>query len=173
MPSRVPADDIFRQAENLGLLDVLKRLLKQGEKLDDITVDTLRAAQRADVPTHVRVTPGQPLPHNPMDLVPPGANQRTLTPHPGAGSQQGVEYKWDQDGQTVRMRGHSPDGTAPPGSNAASGDTYRVQIGGRYMDADGNLHPRGVHNPDSPNYNPQAANDTHIPWPSDVPVPWS
>lgn len=122
--------------------------------------------------TPVRVTPGQSLPHNPMDLVPPGANRRTLRPDPAGGAQDGVEYKWTQDGQTIRMRGHGPDGTAPPGSNAASGDTYRVQVGGRYMDTNGNLHPRGVHNPDSPNYDPAAANETHIPWPSDVPRPW-
>ena len=37
--------------------------------------------------------------------------------------------------------------------------------GGRYMDAQGNLLPRGVHNPKSPNYDPEAANSTHIPWP--------
>jgi len=48
---RVPADDILKQAEKLGLLDVLKRLVKQGQKLDDIDLDTLRAAARkADPP---------------------------------------------------------------------------------------------------------------------------
>jgi hypothetical protein len=40
------------------------------------------------------------------------------------------------------------------------------------MDAQGNLYPRGVNNPDSPNYDPEAANATHIPWPSNTPLPY-
>lgn len=51
---RVPADDILQAAKDLGLLDALKKLVKQGEKLDDITVDKLRAAAKkadGDVPT--------------------------------------------------------------------------------------------------------------------------
>ncbi len=91
---------------------------------------------------------------------------RVLTPDPGGGVQYGVEYKWiNEQGQTVRFRVHGPDATAPAGSNAALGETYRVQVGGRYMDAQGNLYPRGVHNPKSPSYDPTAANATHIPWP--------
>ncbi|HEX6685587.1 MAG TPA: DddA-like double-stranded DNA deaminase toxin [Candidatus Limnocylindrales bacterium] len=43
---RVPADDILAQAEKLGLMDLLKRLIQQGKKLDDIDVDTLRRAAR-------------------------------------------------------------------------------------------------------------------------------
>lgn len=120
----------------------------------------------------VKVTPGTPLPHNPLDLVPDDAHERELTPHPGQGAQYGVEYKWVQDGQTIRVRVHGPDGTAPDGSNAASGVTYRVQIGQRYLDQNGNLYPSQVHNPRSPNYNPEAADDTHITWPADVPYPW-
>jgi len=54
----------------------------------------------------------------------------------------------------------APPRTAPTASPNRVTITYRVQIGGRYMDADGNLHPRGVHNPDSPNYHAGAANDT-------------
>lgn len=108
---------------------------------------------------------------NPLDLVPPGAEARTLHPVPG-GSQYGTEYKWvTKEGQTVRLRAHGPDPSAPPGSNAANGDIYRVQVGGKYMDKDGNLYPRNMHNPNSPHYNPGAANDTHIPWPGDIPFP--
>jgi RHS repeat-associated protein len=110
---------------------------------------------------------------NPLDMVPADASRRVLAPDPNGGAQQGVEFKWlnDQE-QTVRLRIHGPDGTAPPGSNAAQGPIYRVQVGGRYMDAEGNLYPRGVHNPNSPNYDPAAANATHIPWPSGLPLPW-
>lgn len=33
------------------------------------------------------------------------------------------------------------------------------------------LYPRNVHNPASPNYDPDAANATHIPWPPEIPLP--
>lgn len=103
---------------------------------------------------------------SPLRDIPADANIRVLKPDPTGGAQYGVEYKWvNTDGQTVRFRVHGPDGHAPVGSNAAVGDTYRVQVGKRYMDADGNLYPSGVHNPLSPNYDPDAANATHIPWP--------
>jgi len=102
---------------------------------------------------------------SPRTDIPADAQIRVLKPDPNGGAQCGVEHKWvNADGQTVRFRVHGPDGNAPPGTNAATGETYRVQVGGRYMDADGNLHPRGVHNPRSPNYDPDAANATHIPW---------
>lgn len=50
---RVPGDDIVAQAQRLGLMEPLKRLLRQGRKLDDITVDQLRATARRtpSVPT--------------------------------------------------------------------------------------------------------------------------
>jgi hypothetical protein len=97
--------------------------------------------------------------------IPKNAKMRVLKPDPKGGAQYGVEYKWtNADGQTVRFRAHGPDATAPAGSNAASGPTYRLQVGNRYMDAQGNLHPRNVHNPNSPHYNPDAANATHIPF---------
>src|SRR5690606_20653405 len=98
--------------------------------------------------------------------VPRYVQSRQLRPDPSGGAQYGVEFKWkDKDGKTVRWRIHGPDSNAPPGSNAASGDIHRVQVGGRYMDETGTLHPRGVHNPNSPNYDPKAANATHMPWP--------
>lgn len=115
--------------------------------------------------------PGDP--GTPLEKVPANAEVRKLKPDPKGGAQEGVEYKWvNEQGQTVRVRVHGPDGTAPPGSNAATGPIYRVQVGGRYQGPDGTLHPRGVHNPASPNYDPKAANDTHIPWPRDLPLPW-
>jgi hypothetical protein len=107
---------------------------------------------------------------DPMEIVPDNASVRELRPDPNGGAQYGVEFKWtNKNVQTVRMRIHGPDGTAPAGSNAASGDTFRVQIGGRYQDVEGNLYPRNVHSPNSPNYDPAAANNTHIPWPSQYP----
>lgn len=105
---------------------------------------------------------------DPMSVVPDHASVRELTPDSNGGAQYGLEYKWiDSEGRTVRLRIHGPDGNAPTGSNAASGETYRIQFGGKYQDASGNLHPRNVHNANSPHYNPNAANDSHIPWPSE------
>jgi Bacterial toxin 30 len=42
-------------------------------------------------------------------------------------------------------------------------------MGKRYQDEAGNLYPSQVHNPNSPNDDPSAANATHIPWPSQYP----
>lgn len=111
---------------------------------------------------------------NPMDIVPSDAEMRRLTPDANGGAQVGVEYKWTdpQTGNVVRMRVHGPDGKAPAGSNAALGDVYRISIGGKYQDLSGNLYHRQVHNPNSPHYNPGAANDTHIPWPAAYPLPY-
>ncbi|MGW2332298.1 polymorphic toxin type 30 domain-containing protein, partial [Streptomyces sp. NPDC001700] len=107
---------------------------------------------------------------DPMNVVPDHASVRELTPDPNGGAQYGLEYKWvDSEGRTVRLRIHGPDGNAPVGSHAAMGETYRIQFGGKYQDDLGNLHPRNVHNPASPNYNPGAANASHIPWPQAFP----
>ncbi|MGK5441503.1 DNRLRE domain-containing protein [Micromonospora sp. URMC 105] len=143
-----------------------------------LSIKGLRTAAKAgspdpDWPNGLPVKAGTALPENPIDLVPSYASRRNLTPHSNGGAQYGVEYSWRQDGQRIRVRIHGPDGTAPIGSNAASGVTYRVQIGQRFMDKNGNLYPSKVHNPKSPNYNPEAANATHIPWPAGVPYPWS
>ncbi|MER5860801.1 polymorphic toxin type 30 domain-containing protein [Streptomyces sp900105245] len=112
--------------------------------------------------------------HNPLDIVPDDAEMRVLKPDPNGGAQNGVEYKWkdSETGNTVRLRIHDKDGTAPAGSNAANGDVYRISIGGRYQDEAGNLHHRQVHNPNSPHHNPDAANRTHIPWPNQYPLPY-
>ncbi|MFD5501316.1 polymorphic toxin type 30 domain-containing protein, partial [Streptomyces sp. NPDC127061] len=111
---------------------------------------------------------------NPLDVVPDGAEMRALKPDSNGGAQKGVEYKWkdSETGNTVRLRVHDKDGTAPEGSNAANGDTYRISIGGKYQDEAGTLYHRQVHNENSPNYNKKAANLTHIPWPSQYPLPY-
>jgi hypothetical protein len=164
-------------------IDFLKKAIAALRHTDDtLAADASRAGKGAGVgltggsggtpdggPTGTN-TP--PVP-NPLDMVPEGASRRVLAPDPNGGAQEGIEFKWtNEQGQTIRLRIHGPDGTAPPGSNAAGGPIYRVQVGGRYMDAEGNLYPRGIHNPNSPNYDPEAANATHIPWPSDIPLPW-
>ncbi|WLQ69218.1 polymorphic toxin type 30 domain-containing protein (plasmid) [Streptomyces sp. NBC_01201] len=112
--------------------------------------------------------------HNPLDIVPGDAEMRVLTPDANGGAQKGVEYKWKdpETGNTARLRVHDKDGTAPAGSNAANGDVYRVVIGGKYQDEAGVLYHRQVHNPNSPHYDPDAANGTHIPWPSQYPLPY-
>jgi hypothetical protein len=99
---------------------------------------------------------------------------RILKPDPNGGAQKGVEYKWEdpETGNMVRLRVHDKDGTAPVGSNAANGDIYRISIGGKYQDEVGNLYHRQVHNPNSPHHNPGAAHDTHVPWPSQFPLPY-
>lgn len=108
---------------------------------------------------------------NPLDHIPRRAQRRSMRPVPG-GAQDGVEYKWrGENGTTTRVRVHGPDPSAPPGTNAHSGPIYRVQVGGRYMDPNGTLYPRNVHNPNSPHYDPNAANATHIPWPPGLPYP--
>jgi len=128
---------------------------------------------------------------NPVDIVPPDASVRVLKPDPNGGAQEGLEYKWteptgevDADGKTVldengdpasityRLRVHSEDGTAPEGSNAYNGPTYRLQRGARYQDQSGNFYHKNVHNDKSPFFDPDAANKTHIPWPSEYPLPW-
>jgi hypothetical protein len=113
-------------------------------------------------------------PGSPLARVPDDAEMLPFHPHSGGGAQKGVNFKWtDADGKTHRFRAHDADGTAPPGSNAANGPIYRHRIGNRWeMDGGGLAHPQ-AHNPNSPNHNPEQANATHIPWPSDVPLPWS
>ena len=109
---------------------------------------------------------------NPLENVPAGAEIRPFTPEPGR-IESGIKMQWQaESGQTVRFRAHGPDPLAPAGSNAASGPTYRVRVGNRYLDADGVAHPSGVHNPASSNYNPSAANATHMPFNFCIPTPW-
>jgi RHS repeat-associated protein len=137
-----------------------KKLLKGGAK----------AAQKA-----VRVTNGGwDLSNgaNPLSIIPKNATKEPWTEQAG-GVAQGVKWKWKDDvtGKTVRMRVHAADPKAPAGSNAAKGDIYRIQIGNQYQDVTGKLHHKKVHDKKSPNYNPEGANATHIPWPSQHTLP--
>ncbi|MFI2105570.1 polymorphic toxin type 30 domain-containing protein [Isoptericola sp. NPDC019693] len=111
---------------------------------------------------------------SPLRKVPDDAEMLPFAPHAGGGAQKGVNFKWtDAEGKTHRFRAHDADGTAPPGSNAAEGPIYRHRVGNKWEMENGEFaHPQ-AHNQNSPNYNPEQANATHIPWPSDVPLPWS
>ncbi len=111
---------------------------------------------------------------SPLNIIPSDAQKRVLTPDPSGGAQNGLEWKWKdpETGNTVRLRVHDKDGNAPAGSNAANGDVYRLSIGGKYQDEAGNLYHRNVHNPNSPHYNPDAADATHIPWPIPFQLPY-
>ncbi|WP_041933121.1 polymorphic toxin type 30 domain-containing protein [Gloeothece verrucosa] len=53
--------------------------------------------------------------------------------------------------------------TAPEGSNARQGWVVRIQWGNKFLDYKGNFTHRNSHNSNSPYYNPNIANDTHIP----------
>ncbi|WP_233422710.1 polymorphic toxin type 30 domain-containing protein, partial [Citrobacter sedlakii] len=79
------------------------------------------------------------------------------------------------------VRAHDVNPNAPPGSNSANGPIYRVGrsqsgtnpatnqgYGWEYGSHDGNWHHTSTLKPNSPNYNPGAANDTHIPLPTRV-----
>jgi hypothetical protein len=97
-----------------------------------------------------------------LSRVPSNATKRDLTPMEGK-VQEGFEYKFVQDGQTWKVRVHGPAQSAPVGSNASEGWVVRIQKGKQYMDAEGNFYPRNFDNQNSPYYNPNAINDTHIP----------
>ncbi|MFD6112805.1 putative T7SS-secreted protein [Streptomyces yangpuensis] len=110
---------------------------------------------------------------NPLDIIPKDAVQEPWRPIPG-GVEHGIKWKWTDDvtGKTVRMRVHGPDLGPHAGPNASNGPIYRIQIAGKFQDEAGNLYHREVGNPNSPNYNETAINDTHIPWPSNLPIPY-
>lgn len=98
-----------------------------------------------------------------LSRIPENATRRELTPIEGK-VMEGFEYKWVQDGKTMRVRVHGPDASAPAGSNAANGWIVRVQEGKKYYDpVTGEFQPPGISNVDSPFYNEDIANRTHIP----------
>ncbi|MCC0097672.1 DUF6531 domain-containing protein [Streptomyces flavotricini] len=110
---------------------------------------------------------------DPLSIIPKDAVQEPWRPIPG-GVEHGIKWKWTDDvtGKTVRMRVHGPDLGPHAGPNASSGPIYRIQIGNQFQDEAGQLYHRGIGNPNSENFNEVAVNDTHIPWPSHLPVPY-
>ncbi len=98
-----------------------------------------------------------------ISRIPKEANMRVLQPVEGK-VQRGVEFSWKVNGKTMRVRIHDIDLSAPSGSNAANGWIVRVQEGKKYLDPDsGIFQPPGISNPDSPFYDSQLGNSTHIP----------
>lgn len=96
--------------------------------------------------------------------IPENAKVRKLTPPKEYIGDYGYEYKWkNANGGTTTVRIHGIDETAPAGTNASQGWVVRIMDGKKSMDINGNYHPTGIFNPDSPNYNPSLINDVHIP----------
>jgi len=95
----------------------------------------------------------------------------------------GFKEKWSENGYDYEVRIHGPDSKAPPGSNSATGTTYRVArrsqglnangqgSGWEYGDAAGNWYPTSFLKtaPVNPAAN-VAASATHIPIPL-TPIP--
>ena len=99
--------------------------------------------------------------------IPQQATRRILIPEEGKVIE-GVEYKWKNKWEshteiTIRVRLHEPDASAPHNSNAYNGWIVRIKVGNEYLDCHGNFAHRNCHNPRSPHYDPNMANNTHIP----------
>ncbi|WP_081418776.1 polymorphic toxin type 30 domain-containing protein [Paenibacillus sp. Leaf72] len=100
-----------------------------------------------------------------LSRIPTDAKRRELFPIEGK-VMEGFEYKWVEDGQTIRVRVHGPDSSPdiPAGSNAANGWIVRIQKGKKYFDpVTGEYQPPGISNPASEFYNEDLINRTHIP----------
>ncbi|MGA5868081.1 putative T7SS-secreted protein [Streptomyces cinereoruber] len=111
---------------------------------------------------------------NPLDILPEDAILENWHVVQG-GVEHGIKWRWTDEvtGKTARLRVHGPDPAPHAGPNASSGPIYRVQIGNRFQDEAGNLYHPKIGNPNSTaHYNEEAINDTHIPWPSHLPVPY-
>lgn len=103
--------------------------------------------------------------------IPLQATRRILIPEEGKVIE-GVEYKWISNAEiTIRVRLHGPDASAPPDSNAYNGWIVRIKVGDKYLDCQGNFAHRNCHNPRSPHYDPNMANNTHIPIQSPLKFP--
>lgn len=99
-------------------------------------------------------------------VIPQGATKRILVP--SSNIKEGFEYTWRTEKNMYKIRFHSADRGAPPGSNAANGWVVRIRRGNYYMDCDGNFHPPGIYNINSPHFNEAAVNSTHIPVNNDI-----
>ncbi|MFP4979375.1 polymorphic toxin type 30 domain-containing protein, partial [Paenibacillus sp. CN-4] len=105
-----------------------------------------------------------------ISRIPADAKQIPWREVPG-GAKEGVKFRWvDEAGKTWDVRAHSIDPSAPPGSNAANGWIYRVevkQVNPKWkwtMDSNGNFHKENVLRENSPHYDESIANETHIPF---------
>ncbi|WP_328786146.1 putative T7SS-secreted protein [Streptomyces sp. NBC_00273] len=110
---------------------------------------------------------------DPLSILPKDAVQEAWRPIPG-GVEHGIKWSWKDPvtGLTARLRVHEADLGPHAGPNASSGPIYRIQIGNQYQDEAGQLYHRKIGNPNSDFFDEAAVNDTHIPWPSHLPLPY-
>jgi hypothetical protein len=116
--------------------------------------------------------PEKPHPHDPMDLIPAGAREKPFGPN--SKFEHGRDYRWkDAQGRKIRLHVHTADPDAPAGSASRNGPVYRVQIDDHYLDAAGRTYALDAGKQTSPGFVRAFATATHIPWPADIPLPWS
>jgi hypothetical protein len=104
-------------------------------------------------------------PNEIVSRIPIDARIEHWIPEPGK-IEKGMKFWWrDVSGKIWRLEMHGPDRTPtlPTWSNATRGWVLRVKCGHEYMDATGIFYKETIEKPRSPNYNPVAINDTHIP----------
>jgi hypothetical protein len=104
-------------------------------------------------------------PNEILSRIPMDAKIEHWTSDP-RGAQEGMKFWWrDTSGKPWKLEMHGPDRNPrlPAGSNAKRGWVLRVKRRHEYMDAAGTFYKDSIENPRSPNYNPIAINDTHIP----------
>ncbi len=110
---------------------------------------------------------------NRPSMVPRHAERLEFTPN--TKFPRGEAYRWRDPatGKEVRYHAHGPDPDVPSTQNAGQGPIYRQKLGNNHwLDAQGNRYTRNsVEKPGSKAYNPQAVNDTHIPYPKGQPPP--
>jgi hypothetical protein len=104
-------------------------------------------------------------------MVPKGATELPFTPNNKFSVGQRFEWTDPASGKKVRYHAHGADPAVPKTQNAGAGPVYRVRVGNHFLDAQGVKHTQNSVNPNSAAYNAQAANDTHIPYPKDLPSP--
>ena len=98
-----------------------------------------------------------------LDIIPDEAVLRELRPVDG-GVTEGFEFRWEQDGQSYKLRVHNADPGAPAGSNAANGWIARVRRGTQYYDYTINdFQPARYTNPKGDFFDENIMNNTHIP----------
>ncbi len=98
-----------------------------------------------------------------LSRIPAEATRRELIPVDG-GATAGFEYKWNQNGQTYRIRIHNVDPSAPPGSNASQSWIVRIMRGKQYYDCIlEDFQPAKFVNPRGDFFNEAIMNNTHIP----------
>lgn len=104
-------------------------------------------------------------------MVPPHAAEAVFTPN--AKFSTGQKYEWTDPatGKKVSYHAHGRDPGIAPTQHAGAGPVYRVRIGNHFLGADGVMHTRNSLDPKSSAFNPEAANQTHIPFPNDQPSP--